>query len=242
MKYVLGLFGVLLLWTYSASAQTNVGNAQLLTTPTVNLTSTLAGEPLPPSDTNTTLFAIAAEPRPANTLGLSMPAPAAAATPAPPQDVYGVFQTFPMEVYFGYTFYRFYEVPSITQNLNGFNLSMQYFIKDWFGLDGEFMSTWGSQSGVTAHGCFGGGGPRFRWAAGRGIEVWGHGMIGGACFNPQTPYGATHALAYQLGAGIDINAHHHRWAYRFSGDMVGTTFYNTYQYSPKFSAGIVFKF
>lgn len=241
MKYVLGIIGVLLLWTCGATAQTNVGNGQLLTTPTVNLTSVLTGTPLPASDTNPTPFAIGAEPHPAVTLGLLGASPAPT-PPAPPQEVYNVFQTFPMEVYFGYTFYRFYEVPSITQNLNGFNLSMQYYIKDWFGLDGEFVSTWGSQSGVTAHGCFGGGGPRFRWSAGRGIEVWGHGMVGGGCFSPQTPYGPTHALAYQLGAGIDINAHHHRWAYRFAGDMIGTTLYNTYQFSPKFSAGIVFKF
>jgi hypothetical protein len=238
MKYVLSLLGVLLLWTFTTAAQENVGNEQLLATPSVKLATAVAVEP--PSATDISLITGTAPAHPAITLGLSDPVPAP--SPAPPQDVYGVFQTYTMEVYFGYTFYRFYEIPSITQNMNGFNFSMQYFIKDWFGLDGEYMSTWGSQSGYTAHGCFGGGGPRFRWSLGRGIEIWGHGMIGGSCFNVQTPYGGRTSLSYQLGAGIDINAHHHRWAYRFAGDMVGTTFYNTYQYSPKFSAGVVFKF
>jgi hypothetical protein len=67
-------------------------------------------------------------------------------------------------------------------------------------------------------------------------------MIGEACFNPQTPFGSTTSLSYQLGGGIDINAHHHRFAYRLAADMIGSTFYGTSQYSPKFSAGIVFKF
>ena len=239
MKYVLGLVGVLFLWTGTAGAQANVGNQQLLTTPTVKLADDFSVDSLPATEASP--FASSPAPHPTTTLGLSEPAPAAA-SPADPQGVYGVFQTYNTEVYLGYTFYRFYEIPSITQNLNGFNFSMQYYFTDWFGVDGEFATGWGSQGPYTAHGCFGGGGPRFRWSAGHGIEVWGHGMIGGSCFNLKTPYGGTNALAYQLGAGVDIDAHHHRWAYRFAGDMVGTTFYNTYQYSPKFSAGIVFKF
>lgn len=238
MKYVLGLVGFLLVWTCSAGAQVNVGNEQLLTAPTVKLDSTLAVEPLPAADP--VPFLSSPAPHPTDTLGLSEPAPAA--SPAPPQGVYGVFQTYSMEVYIGYTFYRFYEIPSITQNLNGFNVSMQYYITDWFGLDGEFASGWGSQGPYTAHGCFGGGGPRVRWSAGHGIELWGHGMVGGSCFNLKTPYGGTDSLAYQVGGGVDINAHHHRFAYRLAADMVGTTFYGTTQYSPKFSAGVVFKF
>lgn len=232
MKFVLGMVGTCCLWANAAAAQTNSGNLQLLTTPSVKLaTAFFADTPsekaiLPGTNEPSAL--------PSDTLGLSAPVPA---TPAPSS--IGVFNEFPMEVYFGYTFYSFHQLPSDTQNLNGFNLSVQYYLNNWLGLDGEFASAWGSQS---SHGCFGGGGARARWSAGRGIEVWGHGMFGGSCYNVQTPYGGTTSLAYQVGGGIDIDAHHHRWAYRIAGDMVGTNFYNTHQYSPKISAGIVFKF
>ena len=247
MKHVLFVVFALFLWLIPAGAQvtapadgpadgsTNAGNEKLLTQPTVKI-ATLAAETADDSS-----LPAAPIPHPTTTLGLSEPAPAAG-SPAPPQSVYGVFQEYNFEIYAGYTFYRFYELPNITQNLNGFNVSMQYYINNWFGVDGEFASGWGSQGAYTAHSCFGGGGPRFRWAAGRGIEVWGHGMVGGSCFNLQTAYGGKAALSYQVGAGLDINAHHHRWAYRIAGDMVGTTFFNTYQYNPKISAGIVFKF
>ena len=50
------------------------------------------------------------------------------------------------------------------------------------------------------------------------------------------------AFAYEAGGGIDINAHHQKWAYRFAGDMVGTRFFSTNRFSPKISAGIVYKF
>jgi hypothetical protein len=50
-----------------------------------------------------------------------------------------------------------------------------------------------------------------------------------------------HAPAYEAGGGVDIRA---RWrlSYRIEVDMVGTHYYNTYQYSPKVTAGIVIKF
>ncbi|HTZ75085.1 MAG TPA: hypothetical protein VMB47_14275 [Candidatus Aquilonibacter sp.] len=239
-RFVLGIAGAVCLWAATAAAQTNVGNTQLLATPSAQL-----GEAPASSQgyaPNVTLLS-GNEPsdRPADTLGLSMPAPAPAPAAAPSASQ-SVFQTFPMEVYFGYMFYRFYELPAATPNLNGFNFSVQYYLNDWFGLDGEFAAGFNSGSTGTGHACFGGGGPRVRWSAGNGIEVWGHGMVGGSCINTETQYGDGEALAYQVGGGIDINAHHHRFAYRVAADMVGTTFFNTHQYSPKISAGIVFKF
>ncbi|HUO33624.1 MAG TPA: hypothetical protein VMU43_01405 [Candidatus Acidoferrum sp.] len=240
MRLALGIAGAICLMAGTASAQTNVGNTQLLATPEVTLTAAPAGsngyilnaslapglEPVAP---------------PADTLGLSMPAPAPSPAAAP-SAAQGVFQTFPLEIYVGYMFYRFYELPPVTPNLNGFNFSAQYYLNDWFGLDGEFAAGFNSGSTGTGHACFGGGGPRFRWSAGNGIEIWGHGMVGGSCINTETQYGAGETLAYQVGGGIDIDAHHHRFAYRIAADMVGTTFFNTRQYSPKISAGIVFKF
>jgi hypothetical protein len=159
-----------------------------------------------------------------------------------PQAVTGVFEHYSWQVSGGYSFIRFYELPSITQNLNGFNFSLVYYFKDWIGADGEFAAAFGTQSGVPAHFLFGGGGPRFRWSAPRGLEVWGHGLLGHTHFTPQTAAGPQGAFAYELGGGVDINAHHQRWAYRIEGDVIGSHYFGTYQFSPRLSAGIVFKF
>jgi hypothetical protein len=179
---------------------------------------------------------------------LAGPAPAAHAlfafAPAePPQGVYGVFQNFDWQAYAGYTFFRFYEVPNITQNMNGFNFSVAYYPRGgWVAAEGEFVAAFGSQAGVTSKFVLGMGGARFRWSAPRAVEVWVHGLAGGSHFTPQTAFGGQSAFGYEVGGGVDVNAHHHRMAYRLQGDMVGTRYFGTYQYSPKISAGIVYKF
>lgn len=165
-----------------------------------------------------------------------------AANSASPQYVQSVFQEFPWQIYAGYTFVRFYQVPGVQVNTNGLNFGVVYYIRDWVGAEGEFTGTFGSQYGDTAKFLLGMGGLRFRWSAPRGIEVWAHGLIGGSHYLPQTANGAPHALAYELGGGVDISAGRRRWAYRVAVDAVATQYFSTYQFSPKASAGIVFKF
>jgi hypothetical protein len=161
--------------------------------------------------------------------------------PATPQDVTSVFESYSWQAYVGYTYLHFFELPHITENMNGFNYSMVYYFKDWFGVDGEFAATHGSQDSVSSWFLFGGGGPRFRWSAPKGIEVWAHALAGYSHFTPQTPAGVQHAFAYELGGGVDL-PFKARWAIRLGGDAMCTRYFNTYQYSPKASAGIVFKF
>ncbi len=161
--------------------------------------------------------------------------------PAPPQDVASVFQTYAWQAYFGYTFFRFYELPHITQNTNGFNYGMVYYLTNLFGVEGEFDATHGRQSGASSWFVAGYGGPRVRWSARRGIELWAHALIGYSHFTPQTAAGPQHALAYEFGGGADL-PFHPRWAIRVSGDAVGTRYFSTYQFSPKGEVGLVFKF
>jgi opacity protein-like surface antigen len=144
-------------------------------------------------------------------------------------------------VYGGYTFQRFYELPNITENMNGFNLSVVYYWKDWLGADGEFAATHATQDNVSSWFLFGGGGPRFRWSAKKGIELWAHALVGYSHFTPQTPAGDQHAFAYELGGGVDL-PFKERWAIRLAGDAMCTRYFNTSQYSPKVSAGLVFRF
>jgi hypothetical protein len=169
--------------------------------------------------------------------------PPAPASPAPPQgSAVGVFTEYNWQLSLGYTFLRFYEVPGITKNLNGFSYSMQYYFRPWIAADGEFLADFGSQFGTSSHFVFVGGGGRGRWQAPRGIDLWAHALAGYAHLTPQTAFGGQGAPAYIVGGGVDINAHHQRWAYRFQVDMVGTTFFGTYQFSPAATAGLVFKF
>lgn len=178
------------------------------------------------------------------------PAPAASATgstPDPPQGVYGVKPNYDFQGYIGYTFFRFYELPSSTVNTNGFNYSIVYFpekLKNWIGADGEFVLGLGEQHPYQARFLLGLGGVRARWAplTRVNLEIWGHGLAGATHFTPQTPYGPQQAFAYEVGGGVDLNAHRWRYAYRVSADMVGTHYFGTYQLSPKISAGFVYKF
>jgi hypothetical protein len=219
--------------TCSASAQENAADTLLLASAsTGGAANSPAGGGIMP-----TTLAIASASGTAASVS-SMPSEPAAL----PQGVYGVFQNFNWQAYMGYTFVRFTELPGAALNENGFNYSIVYYFKNWVGADGEFVATFGSQSGSASRFLVGAGGPRFRLSSSRGVEFWAHALVGASHFTPQTAYGKETALGYEVGGGIDISAHHRRWAYRVEADAVGTQFFSTYQISPKLSAGVVFKF
>ena len=161
---------------------------------------------------------------------------------AMPQAVQGVFEKYGSDISVGYTFMRFYEVPGDTLNGNGFNISGTYWYRDWWGPDGEFFATYSRQPGVNSWVAIGAGGIRVRKVMDRGLDVWAHGLIGGAYLAPKSPYGGEGGAAAVLGVGADLNAHHRHVAYRVAIDAVGTRFFSVYQLSPKVSVGVVFKF
>lgn len=159
MRYFSILLGLVLLLSLSAGAQSTTSNSVLLpasyfavpatpdfaaNAPSISLTPFSAA----PANTPPSGFA------PSTPLSLSlMPAPA-----APPQDVTSVFENYAWQLYGGYTFLRFYELPGVTPNMNGFNYSVVYYWKDWFGVDGEFAATHATQDNVSSWFLFGGGG------------------------------------------------------------------------------------
>lgn len=147
----------------------------------------------------------------------------------------------PWQIGVGYTFFRFYEVPSTTQSQNGFNVSMVYYVRDSIGGDVEIFSTYGSLSGQRTQVIFVGVGPRYRHPLSNRVDVWVHGLVGGSRFTPLTSYGGDSAFGYAAGAGFDLNPHS-RIGYRVQADMVGTAYFGTYQISPKVSVGVFFKF
>jgi hypothetical protein len=180
---------------------------------------------------------------PSATSSPSAALPAAPVPAAPPQGVHGVYQTYSFEIYGGYTFMRFYEVPKLIQTDNGFNMGGVYYYHSGFvGAEGELAALFGSAFGKGSRLAFAGGGPRVRWSGPRGIELWGHGLIGGAHLSPRTAYGPEQAFGYEVGGGADINPNHHRFGYRVEADLMATRFFSTFQYSPKVSVGVVYKF
>jgi len=179
--------------------------------------------------------------------GLAPSSPLASAStnaePAPQQpSAVPVYEQYSWQLAANYTFFHFEEGHGLNPNSNGIIVNASYYFKDWFAAEGEAMGTWGSQAGVTSHFVFAGGGPRVRWSLPRGLELFGHALVGGAHFVPQTPFGGQNAVGYVLGGGVDVNAGHRRIAYRAGVDMVGTRFFDDNQFSPRFYVGFVFKF
>jgi len=245
MKQAFAILGMVFIFVSGAAAQEHPAIERLLTSSYFTLA--------PASDAPSSTLPLAIAP---GTSSLSSGAPAtpapgtfafasnarSAAAPAdPPQYVQSVRPEYRWQAYFGYTFFRFYEVPGTQQNTNGFNYSMVYYFNNWVGLDGEFAATKTSQGAFDGWFLFGGGGPRFRWAGPRDLELWGHVLFGYAHLTPQTSFGKQGAFAYEAGGGADIKILRSRWALRIGADMVGSHF-GTYQYSPKAFAGIVYKF
>lgn len=183
----------------------------------------------------------------ASTLLAGSPMPAfalPAANPEPaPQGVYGVLESYNWQAYAGFTHFTFYELPGVTGQLNGFNMSIVYYPHGghWAG-DGEFDAVFAPQQGINTHMSVGMGGVRYRLDAGRGLEIWGHGLVGGAHFAPQTAFGSMNALAFDVGAGVDLNPRHKRLGIRAQVDWVPTLFFGTHQYNLKESVGLVYRF
>ena len=231
MRQAAFLLGSVLFMAFNAGAQINVANTAAAETFSQVSLSTPAGNSfnfpaLPPAATGIT----------ATPLALTT------ADADPPQYVQSVYETYRWQAYVGYSFVRFYEVPAITRNTNGFMYSMVYYLKDWLALDGEFDATHLNQFNTGGWLLMGAGGPRFRWSAPRGLELWGHVLGGYSHFTPQTAFGDEHAPAFEVGGGVDLNGRRGRLGYRVEADMVGTRYFDTYQYSPKVSVGVIIKF
>jgi hypothetical protein len=236
MKYISVLAGGLWFLALTAGAQTNFGNSVTLAAP-----SFMTASPSPGVAAASSPISFSSPAPLTATPSFSFPTPIPPPEP-PPQGVQGVFEKYSYDVYVGYTFFRFYEVPGLRSNMNGVNGSAVYWYRDWVGADGEVFAVYGSQPGQNSWLAFFGVGPRFRYVGPKGIDVWAHALIGGMFITPETPYGGQGAIAGVVGAGVDLNGHHRHMALRLAVDGVASHFFQTYQVSPKVSAGIVYKF
>lgn len=235
MKFSAIVLGVVLL-AATVRAQTDFSGPQLPRDPgattAANFVTSTSDTTEPP-----TLWA-EADPAPAIATAEPVAIPASFSGPS----VLGARTAYDWQLYVGYTFFRFYEVPSLKNTENGLDIGVSYFPHaGWIGGEGILMGTFGSQYGTTSKFAMPAGGIKLRWAGPRGTQFFLHGLAGHAHFIPQTGYGPQGAFAYEAGGGVDI-AHGRRMALRAEVDAVGTRFFGTYQYSPKFTLGVVFKF
>ncbi len=131
MRQVAVLCGIVLILAFRADAQVSSG------------TSLLLGSPMPAfAFASPAAGAVAAAP------GANASALAAAPEPAP-QGVYGVLQNYNWQAYAGYTHFTFYEIPGVTGNLNGFNMSLVFYPHGGhIGADGEFAAAFAPEAGV----------------------------------------------------------------------------------------------
>jgi hypothetical protein len=233
MKYLAFLGAMVLAMAFAAHAQSSSGPSFALGTPAPSI-SAVPAFALAPASAAT--FAVA-DPAPA-------PADPAPAGPEPaPQGVYGVLQNYNWQAYAGFSHISFYELPNQTGQLNGFNMSIVFYPKGGhWAADGEFATGFAPQFGITTRLALGLGGVRYRVDIGRGLEIWGHGMVGGAHFYPQTEFGSQDAVAFDIGAGVDVNPHHRRLGFRGAVDWTPTLFFGTHQYNVRESIGVVYRF
>src|SRR5271168_1382620 len=139
MKQTAFLFAAILLLAASAGAQANPDNSLPLAP--VAPEAAAAAAPSAPS-----LFATDAAPSPSGASADGMAATSASSSNSKDQQpsVSSVFQTYNWQATAGYTFFRFYVVPHVTDNMNGINLGLQYYPGGkWYAADGEFVGAWG---------------------------------------------------------------------------------------------------
>lgn len=158
------------------------------------------------------------------------------ATNAMAQAIQGVHpDSTPLQVGVGVTFLSFHEVPGSTVNSAGFTGSALY-RRDWLGAEGELTDTHGTDSQFL----FLGGGIRAYLPINTDIKPWAHAEVGYSHVTPLASLGRNSSPAYKVGGGFDFNPRHSLIGYRVSANIVGSSFFGTYQVSPEASVSLVF--
>ncbi|HXU19967.1 MAG TPA: hypothetical protein VN788_05225 [Verrucomicrobiae bacterium] len=244
MRHAAFLLGAVLLFSTTSSAQDTSANPLLFAPFDPGLAlAEFSSVPTEPLVLASAAGSASTEPTAAPAIG----AEPSSEPPAQQPRVFGVFETYKWQAYVGYAFFRFFALPRQKENMNGIDLGAVYYpTASRIGVDGDILGQFGTfhnqsvnqSSKFTAYM----GGPRFRWQAPRGIELWAHGLAGFAKFLPQTAHGGQLAFSYEAGGGVDIGAFRRRIGYRIEVDAVGTHFFHTNQVSPKITFGVVYKF
>lgn len=136
------------------------------------------------------------------------------------------------ELYGGYSYLRLDSSP--TSNLNGWDFSGQYKVKDWLGGVGDFSGNYRSTGSVTTF-LFG---PQVSWPA--RVSPFARVLIGASHFSGSGLRDSTFSEA--IGGGIDTKLTHLLSWRIIQGDYIRTKFFGTSQNNIRVSTGIVLRF
>ncbi len=225
MRYLAFLLGLVFLLSISAGAQTTASNSVLLPVLLFCCARQRLIAPANAPAISLTPFSSAPANTPPGALALFHAALviADACAAAPPQDVTSVFETYAWQLYGGYTFLRFYELPGITPNMNGFNFSVVYYWKDWLGARWRIRRDSRNSRATLAPGSCSAAavrvfvGPRKK-ESNSGRMPWSAIRTS----RRRRPPAIQHAFAYELGGGVDL-PFKPRWALRLGADAMCTT-------------------
>lgn len=158
-------------------------------------------------------------------------------------------------VFFGYSYYNT-DLSSIDRaNTNGWEASVEGKIIPFLGVVADFDSHYGSQNfpilcpvgspgnctvnaGITEHNYLFG--PRASISVGR-FRPFAEAMFGGAHIDVNNGVGSDTSFATAVGGGLDYKIIK-PVAWRFQGDYIHTSFFNTTQNNVRISTGIVLRF
>ena len=182
---------------------------------------------------------------PARFTSFSTPAPASALPnpPAPPQGSSFGDEGYRWDLAVGYEFVHFDSAP-FSSSLHGLHTDLTYNLNNWFGLEGNVVSAWGSGvfSGETSKyvlysigGRINAGPSRHRWIP------WAHVLVGGAHLNPQVAHESKNGFALQAGGGADW-VYSSRMSFRGEADYVHTQLYSSSQNNFQIGVGAVIHF
>jgi hypothetical protein len=141
-----------------------------------------------------------------------------------------------VELFGGYSFEHLDSVP--TANTNGWEISGQYKLTDWFGAVADFDGHYGSVGGASTTVNTFLFGPQISFPA--RVSPFAHVLIGGGHVSSG---GATDSsFATAIGGGIDARIVHGIYWRIFQGDYLMTRFFGGTQNNSRISTGIVFRF
>lgn len=169
--------------------------------------------------------------------------PAASPAPAQPEPrfIYGGRDDYRWQLGLGYNYVQF-RSNFVNVGMSGLNVSVAYFLNEWFGLEGDLTTAFGSTLFANDRTNFLSftGGPKIAWR-GKRWEPWGHALFGGVHFNPQLAGVSKNGFAVVAGGGADFR-YRPRLSFRFEGDWVRTQLFNTSQNNFQAVTGVIFHF
>lgn len=171
----------------------------------------------------------------------AIPAAPAAEPAANPRYIFGNRDDYRFQLGVAFNYLRFTSNP-FSSNLFGLNTSLTYYTNDWFGVEGDVITGFSTETYGGNHSkIFGGlggikiGGRRAKW------EPWIHALGGGGHLQPQTALGSRTGVMALAGGGVDYRVHA-RLSFRGEADYVYSGFFSQTQSNVQVLGGAVLHF